>query len=262
MHWRLAFAVAASSLTLLITGAAHSGAPCSGGSWLDVCPGVNNTGSSVEVGAEYGTGGGGGSRRDEAVRDRGDASPGAPGTGPTPQCNEVVGCRGGYSVWTPPEVTISDLASFTPARPSFTAEPDGLAVRGMPANFVASADEQLMAGELFDLPVVVRFVPAAFVFHYGDGSSRTSPTGGVGWSALGQAQFTPTATSHAYGDRGSYAASVTVRYTASVDFGIGSWREVPGFVDATTGGYGVRVVEVHTALVDRACLEAPTGPGC
>ncbi|MCR2792499.1 hypothetical protein NQ156_05410 [Microbacterium sp. zg.Y625] len=222
---------------------------------------MQNTGSSVELGADYtaggGHGGGGGrDNSDDAV---------APGTGqpaPAPVCNPVVGCRGGYQVWAPPEVTISDLAAFTPARPTFTAEPDGVAVRGMPANFVASATEQHIAGELFDHPVVVRFVPAAFVFHYGDGSSRTSSTGGATWPTLGQAQFTATATSHAYGERGDYAASVTVRYSASVDFGTGSWRDVPGFVESTTGGYGVRVVEVHTALVDRTCLEDPTGPGC
>lgn len=55
--------------------------------------------------------------------------------------------------------------------------------------------------------------------------------------------------------------SVTVQYAAAVDFGTG-WRPVPGYVSATTSGYDVRVVEVKTALVDRTCLENPTGPGC
>jgi hypothetical protein len=55
--------------------------------------------------------------------------------------------------------------------------------------------------------------------------------------------------------------SVTVEYAASVDFGTG-WRPVPGVVRAEAGGYGVRVVEVRTALVDRTCAEDPTGPGC
>ncbi|MCR2800669.1 hypothetical protein QNO21_05000 [Microbacterium sp. zg-Y818] len=242
----------------LAAGPSPAGVCDSASNLIDAC--TRNTGSSVEIGADYtaggGGGGGGGGNQGGAVR------PEVPAPGPAPVCNTVVGCRGGYQVWTPPEVTISDLAAFTPARPSFTAEPDGVAVRGMPANFVAAATEQHIAGELFDYPVVVRFVPAAFVFHYGDGSSRTSSTGGASWPTLGQAQFTPTATSHAYGERGDYAASVTVRYAASVDFGTGSWREVPGFVDATAGGYAVRVVEVHTALVDRTCLEDPRGPGC
>jgi hypothetical protein len=53
-----------------------------------------------------------------------------------------------------------------------------------------------------------------------------------------------------------------VLYSASVDFGSGLWRPVPGFVEATTGGYDVRVVEVHTGLVDKTCVENPHGPGC
>ena len=53
-----------------------------------------------------------------------------------------------------------------------------------------------------------------------------------------------------------------MQYAASVDFGSGLWRPVAGYVTATTGGYGVRVVEVRTALVDRTCAESPRGPGC
>ena len=55
---------------------------------------------------------------------------------------------------------------------------------------------------------------------------------------------------------------MSVQYAASVDFGSGTWRPVAGYVTATTGGYGVQVVEVRTALVDRTCLEDPRGPGC
>ncbi len=55
--------------------------------------------------------------------------------------------------------------------------------------------------------------------------------------------------------------SATVEYAASVDFG-GGWRPVAGVVRAASAGYGVRVVEVRTALVDRTCLENPRGPGC
>ncbi|WIM17180.1 hypothetical protein [Microbacterium sp. zg-B96] len=223
---------------------------------------VENTGSSVEIGADYtapggNNGGGGGNDRGSDREPQSDAGP-----APDEQCNPVVGCRGNYRVWTIPEVTLADIASFTPARPSFTGEPDGVAVVGMPANFVAAATEQHIAGELFGYAVVVHFTPASYVFRYGDGSSRTSPTGGASWPSLGQAQFTATPTSHAYAARGTYRASVTVRYSAWVEFDTGARRDVPGFVEATTEGYGMRVVEVHTALVDRTCLEDPTGPGC
>ena len=55
---------------------------------------------------------------------------------------------------------------------------------------------------------------------------------------------------------------VTVQYAASVDFGSGTWRPVSGYVTSTSVGYGVRVVEARTALVDRTCVENPAGPGC
>ena len=54
---------------------------------------------------------------------------------------------------------------------------------------------------------------------------------------------------------------VTVHYTAAVDFG-GGWIDVDGVVEATSGGYEVEIFDVRTALVDKTCLENPTGPGC
>ncbi|WP_344062049.1 hypothetical protein [Microbacterium pumilum] len=167
-----------------------------------------------------------------------------------------------YDVVTPPDVTLADLVSFRPARPSLEGEPAGFGVVGMPANIVAAASEQRIAGTLLGWDVTVRFVPAAFVFEYGDGGSIRSATGGTSWQRLGQAQFTPTATSHVYLARGTYPVAVTVQYSASVDFGSGNWRPVAGYVTSTTGGYDVRVVEVRTALVDETCAENPSGPGC
>ena len=160
-----------------------------------------------------------------------------------------------------PAVTLSDLASFTPAKPNLSGEPDGVGVVGMPTNIVARAGTHEIPGTLFEYDVVVRFTPSAFRFDYGDGSSRTTSTGGSSWEALGQTEFTPTATSHVYADRGTYDVSVTVLYSPAVSFGDG-WIDIPGTVAAMTGGYGVRVVEVHTALVDKTCIENPAGPGC
>ena len=131
----------------------------------------------------------------------------------------------------------------------------------MPANIVAAASEQQIVGTILGWDVTVRFVPAAFIFEYGDGTTVRTASGGASWEQLGQAQFTPTPTSHAYSARGTYPVSVTVQYAPSVNFGR-VWRPVPGFVSATAGGYEVRVVEVRTALVDRTCAEDPSGPGC
>ncbi|MBW9108809.1 hypothetical protein [Microbacterium ureisolvens] len=167
-----------------------------------------------------------------------------------------------YSVIGVPDVTLADIASFRPAQPTLAGEPAGFGVVGMPTNLLASASEQRIPGTVLGWDVTVRFVPVAYVFDNGDGTTTRAITGGASWSSLGQGQFTPTATSHVYQARGTYPVSVTVEYEASVDFGSGTWRPVPGVVRAEAAGYGVRVVEVRTALVDRTCVEDPTGPGC
>jgi hypothetical protein len=210
------------------------------------------SGSSHVRGSNQSPGGGGG--RDEGSH---------PQTPPREEHDcETLGTCGGYSVITFPDVTLADIASFRPAQPTLSGEPSGFGVVGMPTNLVAGAAEQRMTGTVLGWDVTVRFVPRAFVFDHGDGSRARSTSGGASWASLGQRQFSPTPTSHVYRERGTYPVSVTVEYEASVDFGNGSWRSVPGVVTATASGYDVRVVEVRTALVDRTCAEDPSGPGC
>lgn len=202
----------------------------------------------------------------------GDSEDGRPrsdsGTGPAPDspappedCGPLNRCVS-YAVVGAPDVTLADLASFHPATPTLDGEPAGFGVVGMPTNLLAAASEQRIPGTVLDWDVTVRFVPVAYVFDHGDGTTTRTATGGAAWASLGQGQFTPTATSHIYRARGTYAVSVTVEYEASVDFGSGTWRPVPGVVRAEATGYGIRVVEVRTALVERTCVEDPDGPGC
>lgn len=255
------------ALTLVVIGAspAYAAEPCNAAGWAGNCD-VRNSGSQIDIGASTGNSGTSGSSggRDQGSRDRGDrgqsAAPAPVDPAADAGCDSPL-CRPLYSVVSIPDVTIDDLASFRPASPTLTGEPEGFGVVGMPANIVATASEQLIPGTLLGWEVVVRFRPAAYVFAYGDGSTQRTGTGGASWSQLGLAQFTPTSTSHAYRARGDYPVSVTVEYSAAVDFGTG-WRPVAGFVSASTGGYDVRVVEVKTALVDRTCVENPAGPGC
>lgn len=219
---------------------------------------ASNSGSQIDIGASQTTPGGSDSDRPSG----GGAPPQPPVTRAEPECDSPGFCdRPTYEVISLPEVTIDDLASFRPAQPTLTGEPEGFGVVGMPANLVAAASEQILAGSLLGWDVSVRFTPAAYVFDYGDGATARSRDGGATWPQLGQAQFTPTSTSHVYSARGTYPAAVTVQYAASVDFGTG-WRPVAGFVSVTAAGYDVRVVEVRTALVDRTCVENPRGPGC
>lgn len=249
--------------TLLSVAVAHSAtaAACEPATWTANCD-VSNSGTSIDIsGASSNPGSNAPSppSQDSATPPRQDDT--LPST-PSPEDCGPLGCRPNYSVVMVPDVTLEDLASFRPATPSLTGQPAGFAVAGMPANLVAAASVQSIAGTLLDWDVTVRFTPVAFEFDHGDGTSAVHSTGGATWERLGQAQLTPTATSHIYRERGHYAVAVTVRYAAAVDFGTGTWRPVPGTVAATSGGYGVQVLEARTALVDRTCAEDPHGPGC
>lgn len=284
----LAAAVMASSLMFV----AQSN-PCAGGvAWSGACT-VSNSGGSVDLsgtqnqsgggnagsGGGSNSGGGRGGQGGQAVETAAEAQARAEAEARRQRCLQSSVCSefaielrprtiadpiaaAPVAPTIPDQVTLADIASFVPARPAVSGEPSGLGVVGMPTNVVASASTQNIGGTLFTFPVTVTFVPSAFRFDFGDGASLTSPSGGASWASLGQAEFTPTFTSHAYSARGTYAVTVTTLYSASVDFGGGQIRQVPGYVEATTGGYEVRVVEVRTGLVDKTCLENPSGIGC
>ncbi len=177
------------------------------------------------------------------------------------QCDDVLGRCGVYEVVLRPDVTLTDVASFAPRVSPLIPEPAGVGVAGMPVNIVASAAPHTAEGEIFDLPVTVRFRPVAFHFDYGDGTTRDATTGGRTWSSLGVAQFTPTSTSHVYRERGTYTARVTVSFAAEVDFGTG-WTPVPGLLAVPAGSTTLRILEARTALVERDCVQDPGGIGC
>ncbi|MCM3780572.1 hypothetical protein [Microbacterium hydrocarbonoxydans] len=158
-------------------------------------------------------------------------------------------------------MTITDLQQFAPAPTLAATEPGGVGIAGLPTNFVASASVQTTAGTLFGAPITARFTPIAYDYTYGDGSSATLSTPGRTWADLGQAQFTPTPTSHVYARRGVYFADVDVRYSAEVDLGAG-WMPVPGEVRTDGPAQRIRVLEARTALVAHTCAERRDAPGC
>ncbi|KJL31088.1 hypothetical protein RS83_00539 [Microbacterium oxydans] len=160
-----------------------------------------------------------------------------------------------------PVITITDLAGFAPASARPVGEPSNLGVVGLPTNFVAPASVHVREGTLFGLPLRARFTPAGFDFDFGDGSSLSSTSAGTTWEQLGQAQFTPTATSHVYRERGIFEARVSVRYTAEIDPGSG-WIPLEGQLSVAGPAQQIRIVESHTALVESSCTERPRAPGC
>lgn len=158
-------------------------------------------------------------------------------------------------------LTITDVAQFAPTPIAAAGEPGNVSVAGLPMNFVAAASTQTRAGTLLSRPISVRFTPVRFDFVYGDGLTATSTSGGRTWSALGQAQFTPTPTSHTYRARGIYPVHARVHYTAEVDIG-GGWFPVAGELAIAGPTQQIRVYEANTALVARTCDEQPRAPGC
>lgn len=158
-------------------------------------------------------------------------------------------------------VTISDLARFVPSTATVAGEPDNIAVVGLPANFLSSAKTETIPGTILGRALTIRFIPVNYAFDYGDGETRTTTTPGTAWDASGQAQFTPTETSHVYKEPGTYTVTATVTYTADIDLGAG-WIPINGTLNGPPASQQIRVVKAHTALVQSTCTERPGAPGC
>lgn len=174
--------------------------------------------------------------------------------------NDVTFTMGGTSIpWRP--ITMADLESFRPTAPTFSAEPDGWAVVGLPANFVAHTGQETVPGTLLGQPAEVRFTPHAFTWQYGDGAPRTTAEPGATWAALGLGELATTATSHVYEKRGRADASLTVTYGAEYRFLGPAWIPVVGTLEVTTRPFPVLVVTASTMLVTGNCTMT-TGPGC
>lgn len=238
------------------------------GQYGGTCSTGTSQGDHVDIGATEG-GGGQGSGGDGQSEAGGDSS----GTGGDTQgIPNALNCRGigvcvGELVVNPdqppaPAVAISDLASFYPQKPSVAGEPNGWAVIGLDTNFVASATEHTASGTLLGQAATVRFRPEGFVWRYGDGDARTTAAGGATWKDLGVAEFTPTATSHVYDERGSYRVELTVEYSAQYRIGAGPWLGVAGTLRLSAPTSTVIAADAKTVLVQRNCAIDPRGPGC
>ena len=263
------------SVVALTVGATPSAGTCTSIHAIDGCSSISNTGTQVDISGNQSTAPGkatDGASTSNIVR----PAPPAPKPKPAPKPEPTLDptgtvcfaqqCSAGVAP-TPqpvvyPEVAVADLVSFRPHAAAVSGEPTGVGVVGMPTNILAAASTHDLRGELLGYPVLVRFVPQAYIFDFGDGTTITSVTGGTSWAALRQAEFTPTATSHNYGARGNYRVTISVRYGASVLFDDTLWRQVNGQVRSAVAGYDVRVVTASTALVDKTCIERPRGPGC
>jgi hypothetical protein len=156
-----------------------------------------------------------------------------------------------------------DVASLAPSNGVLRTEPGGWALAGLPFNPFAQSEPQSVTGELLGVPVEVRFAPIAFHWDYGDGSTRTSSTGGGTWQQLGQPEFTATATSRTYAERGVY--QLTLRLEQTAEYRVlpdGGWQSVPGTILTEVASETIEVGAAGTVLVDRSCDRGTPGPGC
>lgn len=161
-----------------------------------------------------------------------------------------------------PTVNLSDLVSFRPANPVQGMQPNGWAVVGLPANFVSAVDSETQSGVLLGLPVRIRFAPDSWEWDFGDGEQRTASTGGASWAALRVPEFSETATSHVFRDRGEFTVNLTVRFTAEYQFAGHPWRTIAGTLPVAAGPLTIVSATAKTVLVEKNCIQNPAGPGC
>lgn len=164
-----------------------------------------------------------------------------------------------------PAVTIRDVATFRPELAVLTSEPDGWAVRGLDANFIATGGSSTRSGTLLGAAAEVHFTPIAWQFDYGDATEpRSTATPGATWQSLGLTEFDETATSHVYDTSGTYTVTLLVDYAAEYRLGAtGPYIPIPGTLAIPSAPITLVVADsATTALVDRDCTAHPRGPGC
>lgn len=161
-----------------------------------------------------------------------------------------------------PAVTLRDIASFRPADPSDVMEPNGWAIEGLPANFVANTRPEVVSGTLLGQPADVRFTPIGYRWVHSDGGTVDSSSPGATWSALGVAEFTPTGTSHVYAASGEYTVTLHVALAAEYRFARSGWLPIAGTLTVDAAPQRVLVGEVDTVLTVGDCTAYPSSPGC
>ena len=159
-------------------------------------------------------------------------------------------------------VTLADVAQFVPRDASIRSQPNGWAIVGAPVNLFTDAAPQVVDGQLLGRPAQVRFVPVAFTWDHGDGTSTTVAGSGASWRELGQQDFTATDTSHVYSSIGDRQVTLTISYSPSYRFDGDGWQQIPGTLPVQVGPVTIHVVQGSTVLVAGACGERHAGPGC
>ena len=160
------------------------------------------------------------------------------------------------------DVAVEDIAHFVPASPGAVAEPVDWGIVDKHTNFIMSATEHVVAGELFGFPAEVKFTPVGSQWRHSDGGAVDAETLGASWEDLGQAVFSKTPTSYRYTEKGEYTISTRVSYRAEYRVNGGAWAPVSGLVFANGPTISLRAFTAKTVLVSEDCIENPQGIGC
>lgn len=159
-------------------------------------------------------------------------------------------------------ITLEDLANFIPQQASLASQPRGWTVVNLDTNFIAGASTHVVGGSLFGRSAEVRFIPHAYDWNYGDGSTNSTVVPGARWDALGVREFSPTATSHVYRQEGSFTTTVVVRYGAEYRIAGGAWIPVSGEVSSAATAVVTTVQSADTVLAARDCSNARGSQTC
>lgn len=166
------------------------------------------------------------------------------------------------TVATIPGLTLSDLAGFSPAQPSLLTEPAGWTVLGAETNMYVTTGQHTVTGVLLGRPIEVRFTPVDFDWAFGDGVTNRGAAAGGSWQGLGLSEFSHTATSHVYGQLGSFAPQVTVGFQVEYRWGGLGWITVSGRASKLASAGLVAVVPAHTVLLTGPCQAGASSIGC
>ncbi|VXB12926.1 hypothetical protein [Pseudoclavibacter sp. 8L] len=162
----------------------------------------------------------------------------------------------------PRSFTVSDVLTLAPASVSLMAEPSTWSIVGSHTNFFTTATKHTASGTVLGYPVTATFTPVSYRWDSGDGTTRETTTPGASWAALGQEDFTATATSHVYREKATVQASVTVVYTASVTLANGTSIPVTGTLDRASAAVAIELFTADTVITVGDCSEHPQQPRC
>lgn len=226
---------------------------------VDLSAGVGHDGGA-HTGDGGGPGNGGADVGDQAGAENGPGGPADPGT--IVRDDFTVNCAPGSPCDPNLVVRISDLVNIRPMAATWQMEPSGWMLVGLPANFIAQASAHTESGLLLGFAADVHFTPVGYRWDYGDGTARTTTSGGATWAAQGLPEFSETATSHTFAASGGYTIAVAVVYTAEYRFAGQGWRTIDGTLAVPQSPLAALAGDARTVLVAEDCIRNPRGPGC